>query len=83
MPELPEDLARFAQRLLQRRGVEIRLNTRLVGATADYALLDGGEKIPTKTLVSTVPSAPNPLVAGLPCKKERGRIVVDESLGGG
>ncbi len=80
LPELPDSLARFAQNLLQRRGVEIRLNTLLDGATAEYALLKGGEKIPTKTLISTVPSAPNPLVAALPCKKERGRIIVNEFL---
>lgn len=80
LPELSENLGRFAQTLLQRRGVEIRLNTRLAGATAESALLEGGERIPTKTLVSTVPSAPNPLVAALPCKKERGRIVVNKYL---
>lgn len=80
LPELPADLAGFAQRLLGRRGIELRLNTRLAGATADAALLEGGERIPTKTLVSTVPSAPNPLVAALPCKKERGKIVVNEYL---
>lgn len=80
LPELSDDLARFAQNLLQRRGVDIRLNTRLTGATAEYALLGDGERIPTKTLVSTVPSAPNPLVADLPCKKEKGKIVVSEFL---
>ncbi|MGH7411109.1 MAG: FAD-dependent oxidoreductase [Candidatus Methylomirabilis sp.] len=80
LPELPEDLARFAQRLLQQRGVEIHLNTRLAGATAEYALLDRGKKIPTKTLVSTVPSVPNPFVTALPCKKENGQIVVNEFL---
>jgi NADH dehydrogenase len=80
LPELPPSLAQFAQKLLQRRGVEIRLNTRLAGATAESALLDNDERIPTKTLVSTVPAAPNPLVAGLPCKKERGRIVVNKHL---
>jgi NADH dehydrogenase len=80
LPELPPSLAQFAQKLLQRRGVEIRLNTRLAGATAESALLENDERIPTKTLVSTVPSAPNPLVAGLPCKKERGRIVVNKHL---
>lgn len=80
LPELPEDLARFAQRLLQRRGVEIRFNSRLAGATAEYARLSGGERIPTRTLVSTVPLAPHPLVAALPCKKEQGRIVVNEYL---
>lgn len=80
LPELQRNLAQFAQKLLQRRGVEIRLNTRLAGATAESAILEGGERIPTKTLVSTVPAAPNPLVAALPCKKERGRIVVNKNL---
>ena len=79
-PELPRSLAEFAQRLLSKRGVEIRLRTRLAGATAEAALLEGGERIPTRTLVSTTSSAPNPLVAALPVNKERGRIVVDNHL---
>jgi NADH dehydrogenase len=80
LPELPEDLGRFAQALLQKRGVEIRVNTRLAGATGDAALLQGGERIPTKTLVSTVPAAPNPLVANMTVKKDRGKIVVNEYM---
>lgn len=80
LPELPESLAGFAQRLLMKRGVEIRLNTRLYGATGDAALLEGGARIAARTLVSTVPSGPNPLVAMLPCRKERGRIVTDAHL---
>ena len=80
LPELPKSLAEFAQTLLMKRGVEIRLNTRLIGATVDMALLDGGDRIATRTLVSTVPSGPNPLVAMLPVKKERGRILVDAHL---
>src|SRR5213592_2340424 len=80
LPELPKSLAELAQRLLVKRGVEIRLNTRLHGATAGAALLAGGERIPTRTLVSTVPSAPNPLVAELQAKKEKGRIVVNQHL---
>jgi NADH dehydrogenase len=80
LPELPKSLAQFAQNLLQKRGVEIRLNTRLGGATAESAMLAGGERIPTRTLVSTVPSAPHPIVTALPFKLERGRIVTDECL---
>ncbi|MGH7308091.1 MAG: FAD-dependent oxidoreductase [Candidatus Rokuibacteriota bacterium] len=80
LPELPASLAQFAQRLLAKRGVEIRLNTRLHGATAEAALLDGGERIPTRTLVSTVPSGPNPVVAALPLAKEKGRIAVGPEL---
>jgi NADH dehydrogenase len=80
LPELPQSLAHFAQRLLGRRGVEIRLETFLAGATADAALLAHGERIATRTLVSTVPSGPNPLVAALPLRMERGRIVADPYL---
>jgi len=80
LPELSEDLGNFAQRILERRKVEIRLNTSLTGATGDYVLLDGGERIPTKTLISTVPAAPHPLLAALPCRKEKGRIVTNEFL---
>src|SRR5262249_20090981 len=80
LPELPESLAGFAQGLLMKRGVEIRFETRLAGATADAALLSGGERIPTRTLVSTVPSGPNPLVAALACRKQAGRIVTDPHL---
>jgi NADH dehydrogenase len=75
LPELPESLGRFAQDLLMKRGVEIRFDTRLQGATADAALLAGGERIATRTLVSTVPSGPNPLVAALAVSEGPGRIV--------
>jgi NADH dehydrogenase len=80
LPELPESLARFAQRLLMKRGVELRLQTRLAGATADAALLSSGERVPTRTLVSTVPSGPNPLVAALRCRMDRGRIATTPYL---
>jgi NADH:quinone reductase (non-electrogenic) len=80
LPELPKSLAEFAQRLLMKRGVELQLNTRLAGATAEAALLSGGGRIETRTLVSTVPSGPNPVVAALACPKERERIVTDPYL---
>jgi len=80
LPELPDSLARYAQDLLIKRGVEVMVKTRLQGATAGYALLNNGERIPTRTLVSTVPSTANPIVNDLPVKKEKGRIVVNQFL---
>ena len=80
LPELPRNLAEFAQRLLMKRGVELRLNARLAGATAEAALLKGGDRIETRTLVSTVPGGPNPVVAALDCPKDRGRILTDSFL---
>ena len=81
LPEVTEKLARFAQTLLEKRGVEIRLNTRLEAATGEEAVLAGGERIPTRTLVSTVPSSPHPLIEALDLPKTKnGRLVVDRML---
>ena len=80
LPELGERLAMFSHRLLERRGIQVRLNASLQGATAQNAVLGDGAMIPTHTLVATVGAAPNMLLADLPCERERGRLVVDDTL---
>jgi NADH dehydrogenase len=81
LPEVAESLALFAQRILARRGVEIRFEARLEAGTGESALLRGGEVIPTKTLVSTVPSFPHPLLDQVPLPKgKNGRLLVDRHL---
>lgn len=81
LPEVDDSLALFAQKILAKRGVEIRLNTRLAAATGMEAVLKGGETIATRTLVSTVPSSPHPLVEALALPKSRnGRLVTSGEL---
>ncbi|MEE9276151.1 MAG: FAD-dependent oxidoreductase, partial [bacterium] len=80
LPELSEGLSLYAQRLLQRRKIDIRLKTRLAAVTADEAVLDDGSRIPAKTVVATIGATPNPALLALPCRKEGGRIMVDEFL---
>ncbi|MGH7296543.1 MAG: NAD(P)/FAD-dependent oxidoreductase, partial [Polyangiaceae bacterium] len=81
LPEMDEKLAAFAHRILGSRGVEIRLETRLAASTSDEALLEGGERIACKTLVSTVPASPHPLVEALPiAKTKNGKLEVDAML---
>jgi NADH dehydrogenase len=80
LPELDEGLARFGHRILERKGIEVRLNCRIVGATAQSAVLNDGTAIPTKTLVAAIGSAPNRSLDSLACPRERGRLVVDETL---
>jgi NADH:quinone reductase (non-electrogenic) len=80
LPELDESLATYAQKLLAKRGVEVRLNIRLSAATGVAALLADGTRIPTRTLISTVPSSPNPLIDLLQLPRERGRLRVDTSM---
>lgn len=80
LPEVTKKLGLHAQRLLARRGVEIRLGVRLQSASGDRAVLSDGAVIETKTLVSTIPSSPHPLVDALPLPKARGKLKVDRSM---
>jgi NADH dehydrogenase len=80
LPEMPAKLGVFAQKILQERGVEVMLNVRLAAATGQEAVLSNGARIPSKTLVSTVPSSPHPLIGALPLPKVKGRIEVDGHL---
>ena len=80
LPELGVKLAAFSHRLLEKRGIEVRLNASLQSATAQSAILAGGDAIPTRTLVATVGASPNVLLDDLPCEHWRGRLVADETL---
>jgi NADH dehydrogenase len=79
--EMSEGLAAYAERLLKRRKLEIRLETRVKGATSEGVFLEDGSKIPTRTLISTVPAGVHPIITALPVEKDkRGRILVNEFL---
>ena len=81
LPELAPKLRAFAAKILRRRGVELALGQRLKAATGTSAILGDGTMIPTKTLISTIPSSPHPLIDGLKLPKTKnGRLQVDGNL---
>ena len=80
LPELSESLGRYAQTQLKRRGVEIRLNTGVAGYDGKELTLSDGTKITTRLVVWTAGITPSPLVSGLPCAKERDRVLVNACL---
>jgi NADH dehydrogenase len=85
LPELGENLAAYAHAILEKRAIEIRLNTRLTAVSADGVLIQPAgasrpESIASRTVVVTVPAAPHPLVAKLPCALDKGRIRVTPNL---
>jgi NADH dehydrogenase len=80
LPELGEKLGTYAQKKLAERGVEIRVNTKVTGISDNSVQLSDGTSIATKTLIWTAGTSPNPLLAALPCMKERGRVVVNEYM---
>jgi len=77
LPELGERLGTYAQRKLTERKVDIRVNTKIAGMSEVGVKLGDGTAIPANTLVWTAGTAPNPLLAALPCQKERGRLVAN------
>jgi NADH dehydrogenase len=80
LPELGEKLGRYTGAKLAERKVEIRLGTRITGMTGAGVALSDGTVVPCRTLVWTAGTAPNPLLATLPCRKERGRLVVNAHM---
>ncbi len=80
LPELGEGLGRYAQTVLVKRGVELRLNTRVTSVTENEVRLDDGPAISACTLIWAAGTMPHPLISSLPCRKERGRIVVNQFL---
>jgi NADH:ubiquinone reductase (H+-translocating) len=81
LSEVPSRLGEYAAAQLTKRGIEIKLETRLERLEAHAATLSDGEQIPTSTLVWTAGIRPNPVVdrLGLPVD-EHGALPVDETL---
>ena len=80
LPELSETLGRYAQTQLQRRGVEVRLTTGVTGYDGKELTLSDGTKINSRLVVWTAGITPSPLVSGLPCPMDRGRVLVNACM---
>jgi len=78
--ELTAHLARYATASLLEQGIELVLGLRLVAASPHSAVLSDGQRIATRTLISTVPSSPNPVVERLGLSTAHGRVRCDATL---
>ncbi len=80
LPELSESLGRYAQTQLKQRGVDVRLRTGVAGYNGKELALTDGTKITTRLVVWTAGITPSPLIAGLPCAMQQGRVLVNTCL---
>ena len=80
LPELGDKLGSYAQQKLAGRGVDIRVNTKVTGVTDEGVTLSDGTFLSSKMLIWTAGTSPNPKLAPLPLPKERGRVIVDDTL---
>jgi len=78
-----DELARKGLNRMRERGIEARLETRVLDATEDRVTLgteDGEEEIPARTLVWTAGVSPPDWIARLPFPTERGALRVEPTL---
>lgn len=80
LPELGDALGAYAQRKLAGRGIEILTNAKVSGVTPDGVALSDGRHIASRLVVWTAGTSSHPLIHGLPCALDRGRVLVDATL---
>jgi NADH dehydrogenase len=80
LPELSRRLSRTAERVLRRRGVEVRPGQSVERAGLQTVRLTTGEEVATRSLIWCVGVRPDQLVEQLGQSTTRGRLEVDETL---
>jgi NADH dehydrogenase len=81
LPELGEQLGRYASRKLAERGVEIFPNTKVNAVTRREVELTDGTRVESFTLVWTAGTSPHPLINQLDLPKDRNRLKVSAAMG--
>jgi NADH dehydrogenase len=80
LPELSPSLGEFAERKMRAQGIDVRLSTRCVRVDDRGIVLADGEVLAAGTVICTIGTAPNPLVAALPLPNVRGRLEVASDM---
>jgi len=75
--ELPESLAEYAAKRLEKQGIEVWLNTGVKAASFYDVEMSDGRKVDTATIVATIGNGPSPMVEAMDVEKERGKIKTD------
>jgi NADH dehydrogenase len=63
LPEVGEEMGTYTVTQLRRRNIQVLLETRLVSCADRVAVLDDGQRFPTRTLVWTAGVKPHPVLA--------------------
>ena len=80
LPELGEELGCYAEQKLSERKVEIIKGQRVAQYNGSVVKLTDDTSIPATTLIWTAGVKPSTAVESLDCKKERGRLLVNEDM---
>lgn len=81
LAELDEDLARYAHDVYVKRGINVRVNTKVAKIESGRVTLASGEVIESETILLAAGVMPSPLVAKLDIAKHKnGRVSVEPTM---
>jgi NADH:ubiquinone reductase (H+-translocating) len=84
LPQIGEELGRYCNEHLAKRGIEVRLNSMVTAVTAERAILNNGEEIETNTVITTVGNATHPVIKKLidryQLANSRGRLITEPTM---
>jgi NADH dehydrogenase len=81
LPEVSESLSDYALKKLRSRGVEVLLETRVLGSTGHSVRLANGQELLAGTLIWAAGTAPSPILDRLDLPRTRsGKIEVDATM---
>lgn len=81
LPEVGDELGKFALDYIQKSGIEVIANTKAVDAGEDHVLLSDNTIIPCATLIWAGGVVVDPLISTLECEHgQSGRVIVDQYM---
>jgi NADH dehydrogenase len=84
LPQIGEELGRYCGEHLEKRGIEVRLNTQVTAITAERTILNTGDLIETNTVITTVGNATHPVIKKLidryQLANSKGRLTTEPTM---
>ena len=80
LPEISPGLREFAKRKMEKAGVQMVLNARVISATPEGVTLQDSTLLKGATIVCTIGSSAAPVLAGLKTGKDKGRLVTEPDM---
>jgi NADH:ubiquinone reductase (H+-translocating) len=79
--EVDEDLGKYTKNILEKKGIEFKMNRMANEANLDNLVLGDGEEIFTHTIIWTAGVTPNDVIKNLDCEHDRkGMLKVKDNL---
>ena len=81
LPEVSDSLSAYALEKLRKRGVEVLLETRVLGCTSSAVQLSNGNELAANTFIWAAGTAPSPILDRLDLPRTKnGRVEVDATM---